>query len=156
MSEDLKIFVTREGLEKLKSEYQELIEVKRPEIAARIRDARDLGDLTENSEYKSAREEQAKIEGRISELEEIIKKAQIVKKVKDNKKVDIGCKVKVHLEGQDQEFQIVGATEANPVEGKISHESPLGQALLGKKVGEKVKVETPAGIVTYKIKKINF
>lgn len=156
MSEDLKIFVTREGLEKLKSEYQELIEVKRPEIAARIRDARDLGDLTENSEYKSAREEQAKIEGRISELEEIIKKAQIVKKVKDKKKVDIGCKVKVHLEGQDQEFQIVGATEANPVEGKISHESPLGQALLGKKVGEKVKVETPAGIVTYKIKKINF
>jgi transcription elongation factor GreA len=156
INDEKKIFVTPEGLEKLKSEYKELTEVKRTEIAERIKEARDLGDLSENSEYKSAREEQAKIEGRIAELEEVIKRAAVVKKVKDKKRVDIGCVVKVHLEGQEQEFRIVGATEANPAEGKISHESPLGRALLGKKVGEKVQVEAPAGNVVYKILDIVF
>lgn len=156
MKNNEKIFLTKEGLEKLQQEYKELTEVKRREIAERIQKAREQGDLSENAEYDSARDNQAQIEGRILELEELLKRAQVIKKVKGEKKIEIGVKVKVHLEGQDQEFQIVGAPEADPISGKISHESPLGQALLGKKVGEKIKVTTPAGQVTYKILEIIF
>lgn len=151
-----KIFLTKEGLHKLQQEYQELTAVKRREVAERIQKAREQGDLTENAEYESAREQQAQIEGRILELEELLKRAQLIKKIKGEKKVEVGAKVKVHLEGQDQEFQIVGALEADPVGGKISHESPLGQALLGKKVGDKIEVETLAGKITYKILEIVF
>ncbi len=147
-----KIFLTPEGLEKIKKEYQELTTKRRKEIAQRIQEARELGDLTENAEYDSAREEQASVEGRIAELEEMIKRAKVVK---NNKKcpqeIEVGCKVRVHLEGEDTEFQIVGAPEADPVSGKISHESPLGQALLGKKIGEKIEVDAPVGKLIYKI-----
>lgn len=157
MRNNEKIFLTREGLEKLKKEYEKLTEVRRKEIAKRIQKAREQGDLTENAEYDSARDEQAQIEGRILELGEILKRAEVVRKTKvGEKRVELGTRVKLHLEGQDQEFYIVGAPEADPVNGKISHESPLGQALLGKKVGDKIKVSTPAGEVSYKILEIIF
>ena len=152
-----KIFLTPEGLEKLKKEYQELIGKRRKEIALRIQKARELGDLTENAEYDAAREEQAAVEGRIAELEELFKRAEVVRNNrKRSQAVDVGCRVRVHLEGRDEEFQIVGAPEADPTQGKISHESPLGRALLGKKVGEKVEVEAPVGKLVYKILDIIF
>jgi len=147
-----KILLTPEGLEKIKKEYEELTIKRRKEIAQRIQEARELGDLTENAEYDSAREEQAQIEGRIAELEEMIKRAKVVKNNKKcPKAIEVGCKVRVHLEGEDTEFHIVGAPEADPQGGKISHESPLGMALLGKKVGEKIEVEAPVGKLIYKI-----
>jgi len=115
-----------------------------------------LGDLTENAEYDAAREEQATVEGRIAELEELMKRAEVVKNNRCPVQIDVGCRVRVHLEGRDEEFQIVGAPEADPTAGKISHESPLGQALLGKKVGDKIEVEAPVGKLIYKILDIIF
>ena len=146
-----KILLTPEGLEEIKKEYEELTGKRRKEIAQRIQEARELGDLTENAEYDSAREEQAQIEGRIAELEETMKRAEVVKNNKCPVEIGVGCRVKVHLEGKDEEFQVVGAPEADPTNGKISHESPLGRALLGKKVGEKIEVDAPVGKLIYKI-----
>ncbi len=152
-----KILLTPEGLAKIKKEYQELTGKRRKEIALRIQKARELGDLTENAEYESAREEQASVEGRIAELEELMKRAKVVESNKKRpKKIEVGCKVRVHLEEKDEEFQIVGAPEADPAGGKISHESPLGQALLGKKVGDKIEVDAPVGKLIYKILDIIF
>lgn len=151
-----KIFLTPEGLEKIKEEYEELTGKRRKEIALRIQKARELGDLTENAEYDAAREEQAAVEGRIAELEELMKRAEVVKNNKCSVQIEVGCRVRVHLEDQDQEFQIVGAPEADPAGGKISHESPLGQALLGKKVGDKIEVDAPIGKLIYKILDILF
>ncbi|HSX39956.1 MAG TPA: transcription elongation factor GreA [Candidatus Saccharimonadales bacterium] len=145
-------FVTKDGLEKLKKELKELIDIKRPEIAQRIKVARENGDISENAEYDAARQEQAFVEGRISELEEIVKTAK-VSDVKTAKKdeVYVGSKVTVHIDGDKEIFYIVGAPEANPMQKKISHESPLGAALLGKKVGEIIEVEVPVGRLKYKI-----
>jgi len=151
-----KILLTPEGLEEIKKEYEELTTKRRKEIAQRIQEARELGDLSENAEYDSAREEQAQVEGRIAELEETIKRAAVVKNNKCPVQIDVGCRVRVHLEGKDEEFQVVGAPEADPTSGKISHESPLGQALLGKKVGEKIEVDAPVGKLIYKILDIIF
>ena len=151
-----KILLTPEGLEKIKKEYKELTGSRRKEIAERIQKARELGDLTENAEYDAAREEQATVEGRIAELEELMKRAEVVKNNKCPVQIDVGCRVRVHLEGRDEEFQIVGAPEADPSSGKISHESPLGQALLGKKVGDKIEVNAPVGKLIYKILDILF
>jgi len=151
-----KILLTPEGLKKIKKEYEELVNERRKEVALRIQTARALGDLSENAEYSSAREEQAQLEGRIAELEETMKRAEVVKNSKRPVQIDIGCRVKIHLEGKDEEFHIVGAPEADPTNGKISHESPLGQALLGKKVGEKIEVEAPVGKIVYKILDILF
>lgn len=156
MTNNDRIFITLEGLKKLKEEYKELTEKRRAEVVQRIQTARELGDLNENAEYTTAREEQARIEGRILELEEFLKRAEVVKKKKNCQQISIGCRVKVHLEGQDQEFEIVGATEADPSQGKVSHESPLGQALLGKKVGDKIKVATPSGHVVYEVLEVLF
>lgn len=153
---DNRVFVTPEGLEKLKKEYQDSVKVKRQAIARRIQNALELGDITENAEYSAARDEQARIEGRILELEDILKNAEVVERKKSSSCVDFGSKVRVHLEGQDQEFHIVGATEADPNEGKISHESPLGRALLGKKVGDSVEIEAPIGRLVYKVLHISF
>lgn len=146
------LYVTKEGLENLKKELKELIDVKRPEIAKRIKTARDNGDISENAEYDAARQEQAFIEGRISELEEIVKTAK-VSEAKPNAKgeVFVGAKVTVHIDGDKEIFYIVGAPEANPMQKKISHESPLGSALLGKKVGDTIQVEAPVGKLSYKI-----
>lgn len=149
------VYVTKEGLEKLKTELTELVDVKRIEIAQKIKDARDMGDISENSAYDDARQEQAFVEGRIKELEEIIKNAQ-VREIEKKDSVDVGARVTVHVDGDEEQFHIVGATEADPMARKISHESPLGSAMLGKKTGEKIQVEAPAGMLTYTILKIEY
>lgn len=151
---DSKIYLTAEGLEELKKELKELVEVKRVEVANKIAMARDMGDLSENSAYVSAREEQAFIEGRISELEEIIKNA-VVSSNGPKDKVDVGSRVKVHVDGEEEEFHLVGTIEADPKVKKISYESPLGKALLGKKVGDKVELETSEGKIIYTIIEIS-
>jgi len=117
-------------------------------------EAREFGDLSENSEYEEAKNEQAFTEGRIAEVQQILKNSVLIANRKNHDKVSIGSRVKVEVEGELTEFIIVGSTEANPMEGKISNESPIGQALLHKKVGEAVEVDVPAGKLSYKIKKI--
>lgn len=145
------VYITKEGLEKLKKELIELREVKRPAVAKRIKDAREMGDISENAEYDAARQEQAFIEGRINELEDVIKDAEVIKEEGASDIVHVGAMVTVHIEGDEETFHLVGAHEANPLENKISHESPLGAALMGKKVGETFEVEAPVGKLTYKI-----
>jgi transcription elongation factor GreA len=149
------VYITKDGLKKLKSELAALVDEKRPEMAKKIKEAREMGDISENSAYDDARQEQAFIEGRIEELEEIIKNA-VIRDIKAKDSVDVGAKVILHIEGDEEEFHIVGATEADPMNRKISHESPLGSALLGKKVGEKIKVEAPVGDLTYTVLKIEY
>ncbi|NIT04528.1 transcription elongation factor GreA [Candidatus Saccharibacteria bacterium] len=151
--ENEKVYLTQEGLEKLKTEHDELVNTRRKEVAEKLQKARELGDVTENAAYDAARDEQAFVEGRISELEDILKRVEVVKKSAAGE-IAIGSTVKVHLDGNEQEFQVVGAHEADPAAGKISHESPLGQALLGRKVGEEIKVEAPVGNLTYHILEI--
>lgn len=147
-----KVLITKEGLEELQKEYRELVENKRPKVVDRIASAREQGDLTENSEYASARDELAFIDGRITELEDILKSAKVVNVSKKSKNsVDLGTKVHLHVNGKKETFTIVGEWEANPTEKKISHTSPLGQALIGKKVGDKVEVKAPVGTIVYKI-----
>lgn len=144
------VVMTQEGLDALKNEYEELLQVKRPAAVERLANAREQGDLSENSEYTDANQNLAFIDGRIAELEEIIHSAKVsTNHVKGM--VDVGCRVTVHINGKKEEFMVVGEWEADPMEKKISHESPLGKALMGKKVGEKVEVEAPAGKILYKI-----
>lgn len=147
------LYLTKEGLAELKEELEGLVNVKRPQVAKRIKDAREMGDISENAEYDSARQEQAFVEGRIAELEEIIKNAKVSEKNSDGE-VIVGAMVTVHIDGDEETFHIVGAPEADPIKKKISHESPLGAALLGKKVGDKIEVEAPIGSLTYTILKI--
>ncbi|OGF99062.1 transcription elongation factor GreA [Candidatus Gottesmanbacteria bacterium RIFCSPHIGHO2_02_FULL_39_14] len=145
-----KILLTKDGLKELKEEYQQLLEGKRPEAVVRLSNARSEGDLTENSEYTAAKQDLAFIDGRIAELKLIISEAKIVNS-HSRKKVDVGCKVTLHVNGKREIFTIVGEWEADPLQKKISHSSPLGKALLGKKPGDKVEVEAPAGKIFYKI-----
>ncbi len=150
-----KVLLTQEGLEELKKEYEELVKVKRPQIVDRVSDARDMGDLSENAEYSAAREELSFIDGRIEEIEELIKKAIVVKeegsvKGKD-KSIAIGSRVNLKIDGKTETYTLVGEWEADPIARKISHESPLGKALLGKGMGETVEVEAPAGKVVYTV-----
>jgi len=149
------IYITKDGLNKLKEELSELTNVKRVEIANKIKEAREMGDISENSAYDEAVQEQAYVEGRIRELEEIIKNSAI-REIDKNGLIDVGCKVTVHIDGDEEYFHIVGAPEANPKEKKISHESPLGSALLGKKVGDKIEVEAPVGKLAYTVLKIEY
>jgi transcription elongation factor GreA len=150
------VYVTGEGLKELKEELRVLAEKKRPALIERVATARGHGDLTENSEYTAAREDLAFVEGRIEEIEVLIAKAKLIKNShSDNNKVALGCKVTVKVNGKEQTFEVVGEWEADPLEQKISHTSPLGQALLGKGKGEKVEIEAPAGKVTYHILKIH-
>src|SRR6266404_9042398 len=148
-----KIYLTKEGLLELKKEYQELTTLKRPDILARVSQARSMGDLSENAEYAAAREELSFIDGRIDELEELIKQAVLITEThsKGNHLVKLGSTVTLNVKGKKEVFTVVGEWEADPHEKKISHESPLGKALLGKGTGEKVVVEAPAGKVLYKI-----
>ncbi|MEK7594998.1 MAG: transcription elongation factor GreA [Patescibacteria group bacterium] len=145
-----KVYVTKEGLESLKKEYKELVEVKRPLIAERIKSAREMGDISENAEYDAARDEQGFIESRIREIEEIVKNVEVISNTVKSE-INVGNKVRVHVDGGEEYFEIVGAPEANPLDRKISHESPLGLALLGRKIGDKVKVEAPMGVITYTV-----
>ncbi len=154
MAEDQKILLTKEGLEELKKEYELLVNKKRPELVDRLALARTQGDLAENSEYTSAKQDLAFIDGRIAELEQVLHEAKVVVRY-SKKKVDIGCKVTLHLKGKKEIFTIVGEWEADPAQKKISHSSPLGKALIGKKVGDKVEVEAPVGKIVYKILSID-
>ena len=131
--------------------------VRRKEVAEKIKEAREQGDLSENAEYDAAKDEQRDIEARIEELEAILKNAEVVVEDEaDTEKINVGCKVLVYDEEfeEEVEFKIVGSTEANSLQGKISNESPLGKALIGAKVGDEISVEAPAGMMNYKILKI--
>ena len=148
------IYLTSEGLEKLKKEYQHLVTVRRKEVTERIAKAREYGDISENSEYDTAKDEQSFVEGRILELEEIIKHAKTIDKAKKADIVRLGSKVKVDVNGQQDEFIIVSSIEADPMEGKISDESPVGKSLIGAKVGDMVTVASTIK-ATYRILEIN-
>ena len=152
MDNSKKIYLTKEGLAELKKEYDELIKVKRPDVLARVTQARNMGDLAENAEYVAAREELTFIDGRIDELEVILKQAVVIRDVKaTNHAVKLGSTVTLHSDGKKEVFTVVGEWEADPTNRKISHESPLGKVLIGKKIGEKVQVQAPAGKITYSI-----
>jgi len=149
-----KFILTQEGLVHLKTEYDELTKVKRPQVTARIQIAREFGDLSENSEYDAAKDEQSLLEHRITELEEVLHKAQIIKIQEKADFVIIGSTVVVEVDGERDEFMIVGTVEADPAKKKISNESPVGATLLGARVGELVEVTTPIVRAKYKILEI--
>ena len=144
-------YLSKEGLEKLRAELDEMTSVKRPEVAQRIHDAKEHGDLSENAEYEDAKNEQAFVEGRIQTLQALIKNATIIDENHSTDHVQIGSTVSVESDDGKESFTIVGSTEAKPGEGRISNESPVGRALLGKRKGEKVVVKVPAGDFTYKV-----
>ena len=140
--------ITPEGLEKLKTELEELQTTRRREVAERIKEAREFGDIAENSEYDDAKNEQAMLEQRIAQMEERVRRAIVVDKDQvDTRVVSVGVKVHVKDQktGDSRKFQLVGTAEANPAEEKLSHESPIGKALMGRKRGEIVSVEVPRG-----------
>lgn len=149
------IQLTRQGHDELIAELEELRNIKRPATVKRVQTAREFGDLSENAEYHAAREELNFIDGRIDELEDILLRSHVVTARKSKTIVDIGCKVTVAVNGSSHDYHIVGEWEANPAEKKISPDSPLGKALIGRKVGDKVTVEAPAGTIVYTIKKIH-
>jgi transcription elongation factor GreA len=149
-----KHYLTKEKLAELKEELEALKGEKRQEIAERLKTAKDYGDLSENSEYSEAREEQAKVETRIFELEEMLKQISIIEKGSTSDEVGVGSTVTVSKGGASFKYIIVGSNETNPEEGRISNESPLGQALLGHKINDSVNFHTPVGEVVYKITKI--
>ena len=155
--EEKKTILTYAGLKALEDELEKLRVVKRKEVAGKIKEAREQGDLSENAEYDAAKDEQRDIEARIDELEKILKNVEVVVEEEvDLEKINVGCTILVHDDEYDEEieFKIVGSTEANSLQGKISNESPVGQALIGKKVGDVVDVETPAGNIRYTVLKI--
>ncbi|HHH12288.1 MAG TPA: transcription elongation factor GreA [Candidatus Moranbacteria bacterium] len=137
--------VTRDGLKKLKEELRERTGPIRQKIAAAIKEAKEQGDLSENAEYSEAKREQAENEARIAQLEDLIKNAQVLSRDRRRKGVQVGSRVKVRCRGRENEFVIVGSNEVDPAEGKISVDSPIGKALMGKEAGEKVSIETPGG-----------
>ena len=151
-----KIPLTKIGLEKLKKEYEELDKVKRPAILERLNASRKIGEFDEDSDFSQAKQELVFVDGRMSELEEIINNVVLIDEGHDNcQEVKLGCQITVKNNDQEKVFHLVGEWEANPVEAKISHQSPLGQSLLGKKVGEEVEVSAPAGKVVYTVLKID-
>jgi transcription elongation factor GreA len=154
---DKKHILTYAGLKQYEDELQNLKVVKRKEVAQKIKEAREQGDLSENAEYDAAKDEQRDIELRIEELEKLLKNAEVVVEEEiDVNKINIGCKVKLlDVEyDEEMEFYIVGSTEANSLQNKISNEAPVGRALIGKSVGDVVDVETQAGIIQYKVLEI--
>lgn len=151
-------YLTKEGMQALEERLEEFIQVKRPEVAERLKRAlEDGGELTENTEYEDAKNEQAFIEAEITRMSLILRNAQLIDEDKlTNDRVQIGSRIVIVEAGtkEQEEYQVVGSAEANPLMGKISDESPLGKALLGKKVGDKVTVHAPAGETVFTIKKI--
>ncbi len=151
MAYDEKI-LTEKGYQKLIEELKHLKEKALPEVAERIAEAKELGDLSENAEYQDAKDEQGLIAKRILEIEEILRNAKVLStKEVDREKVEVGNKVIIESDGKQFEYEIVGMNEADPAQGKISNESPLGQALLGRKKGEEIELDLPKGKVLYKI-----
>ena len=155
--EEKKNILTYEGLKKYEDELHELKVVKRQEVAQKIKEAREQGDLSENAEYDAAKDEQRDIEARIEDLEKILKNAEVVVEEEvDLDRIGIGCKVKImDLEyNEELEYKIVGSSEANSLKGKISNESPVGMAIVGHQIGDTVEVHAPAGVLKYQIKEI--
>ena len=147
--------LTKEGLAKLEAELHHFLTVRRPEVAEKIKRARETGGTDHNADYEEAKNEQAFVEGRIAELENIIKNAVVISHPEKGSRVQIGSLVTVvDQDGKTQQFTIVGSTEANPLEGKISNQSPVGQALLGKKPGDKVEVKAPGGTLRLRITRV--
>lgn len=147
--------LTQDGIDELKAELAALV-AERSDIAERIKTAREFGDLAENAEYQSARQEQEKNDARSGEIEHILQNVELIKAPRGDSKVQLGSKVALKSkDGKTKEFQVVGTVEADPLEGKISDESPLGQAVLGKKVGDEVEIKTPAETATYQIVEIS-
>lgn len=144
--------LTKDGIAELNKEHELLIAERGP-VADAIKTAREFGDLAENAEYQSARQEQEKLEARISEIEHILQNVEIIKKPKGDSKVQIGSTVTLK-NGASKKFQVVGTVEADPLNGKISDESPIGRALIGKKLGENVEIVTPVDTTTYKVVEI--
>lgn len=153
--QDKKIYLTEEGLLELRKEYEELTKKKRPAVVDAMAQARNQGDLAENAEYHAAKEDLSFIDGRIDELEELLKQVEIIKEKNSStggkKVVSLGTKVTLEVSGKKHVYTVVGEFEADPEAQKISNASPLGQALLGKAIGEKVEVEAPAGKVVYTV-----
>ncbi|MCQ4636866.1 transcription elongation factor GreA [Anaerovorax odorimutans] len=148
------ILLTKEGYDKIVEEHEELVAVRRAEVAEKLKDAIAQGDISENADYDAAKNEQAELEERINKLENMIRKAKIIDESElAGDQVTVGLTVKVQDLGtkEEESFTIVGSTEADPFEGKISNESLVGQALLGSKVGDEVTAEVPDGVITYKI-----
>lgn len=146
--------ITQEGLEELKEELKELVEIRLPKIIERVASAREQGDLSENADYHSAKDEQAFVENRISEIQDVISRAKIIKKTTSTTKVGMGSVVSLIINGNDKKkysFELVSEYDSDPDEGKISITAPLGKALMGKKKGDEVLVEAPAGKITYTI-----
>lgn len=153
---DNSVYLTDEGLQELKAELAELKDVKQPALLTRVAEARSQGDLSENSDYTAARDELAFVEGRIEELEDILSRVKVIKaNSKAHKEVQMGSKITVKVNNKEHMFTIVGEWEADPMEKKISNDSPLGKALMGKKEGEQVEIEAPAGRLLYKVIKIH-
>jgi len=150
------VYLTAEGAEELRRELDQLVNVRRPELAIKLKEAVADGDLKENANYHDAKEQQAFVEGRIQYLEHVLRSAVIISNNGVSEEVQIGSEVTIVEDGGDDEetYLIVGAAEANPREGKISNESPIGSALIGHRKGEKVRVRTPGGEVIFKIKHI--
>lgn len=152
--EEKKNLLTYAGLKALEEELHDLKVVKRKEVAGKIKEAREQGDLSENAEYDAAKDEQRDIEARIEEIEKILKNAEVVVEDEvDLGKINVGCTVRLYdVEfDEEMEYKIVGSSEANSLQGKISNESPVGKALMGKKVGDLVEVETQAGVIQYRV-----
>lgn len=147
--------ITQEGYNKLKEELEYLTQVRRKEIAERIERAKELGDLSENAEYSEAKDAQALNEGRVMELSNILKNVTVVEKASNGEHIVMGSTITVKVNGQEKQYTIVSFNEADPLNGLISNESPLGVAFIGKKKGETVDVETPRGVVQYKIVKVS-
>jgi len=148
-------YLSKEGLEKLREELDEMVNVRRAEVAARIHEAKEHGDITENAEYEDAKNEQAFVEGRIQALSALIKNAVVIDENHSTTHVQIGSTVTLSSQDGKESFMIVGSAEAAPAQGRISNESPVGRALLGRKKGEEVVVSVPAGDTKYKITNIS-
>lgn len=148
------VVLTVEGLEKIKKELADL-KIRRKAIIDRIQTAKEFGDLSENAEYDDARNEQSFVEGRIQELDEMIKQAKVVARQAGGATVALGSKVKVEVEGEKETYELVGVNESDPLSGKVSIESPIGKALMGAKKGETVEVSAPGGKLEYKVLEIN-
>lgn len=152
--QEQKVYVSKEGLEKFKQELNDLVTVKRKEVIERIERAKELGDLSENAEYAAAKDEQAFAEGRILELRDMIGRAEVINGSGRVDLVRIGSKVKVKTDDTEVEYEIVGVAEADPLNGKISNESPLGRSFLGRRIGDKVQIQVPKGTMVYTILEI--
>ncbi|MCS7256302.1 MAG: transcription elongation factor GreA [Thermomicrobium sp.] len=151
-----RIPITREGLEALRQEYEHLVKHRRPEIARIIQEAREHGDIRENAAYDAAKHDQAFIEGRIREIEELLKRVELIEEPTDGDRsvVRVGSTVTIEIDGELETYTIVGAIEAKPSAGRISNESPVGKALLGHRAGETVTIQTPNGQITARIVKV--